>query len=29
MTVDQVVIRKQQSVRLQLANMLTKMIITF
>lgn len=29
MTVDQVVIRKQQSVRLQLANMLTMMIITF
>lgn len=29
MTVDQVVIRKQESVRPQLANMLTMMIITF
>lgn len=29
MTVDQVVIRKQQSVKLQCANMLTMMIITF
>lgn len=29
MTVDQVVVSKQESVRPQLANMLTMMIITF